>query len=62
MGSGARCGFLAWVATWFVLPDLLHVWHLGIGRDVVAGCLLNLLRKRGPEAYFRGGELAAEDG
>ena len=44
-------------ATWFVLPDLLHVWHLGIGRDVVAGCLLILLRKRGPEAYFRGASL-----
>lgn len=28
----------------FLLPDLLHVWYLGVGRDIVASCMVSLVR------------------
>lgn len=37
--------------TQLILPDLLHVWHLGSGRDFLGSCLLLMIRERG---YFEG--------
>ena len=31
----------------FLLPDLLHVWYLGVGRDVVGSVMLLLIRTQG---------------
>lgn len=30
----------------FIMPDILHIWHLGTGRDLVASALVLLMKKR----------------
>ena len=40
----------------FLLPDLLHVWYLGVGRDVVGSVMLLLIRTPG---FFAGAQQKA---